>query len=258
MSINLESFSLAGKSAIVTAAGGAIGGEVARTYGLAGAKVACVDLDLPSAGKTADAIRAAGGTALAIACDVANEASVVEMVARASAEFGPATVLLNGVAASDKTGTLLEIDLAEWNRVLAINLTSAFLVSRSVLPGMIAAGGGSIIHIASSYARVGRPGRAAYCATKGALVQLAKVMAADHGLQNIRVNTLSPGGVETERLVFRFGSLEEARKQVTPYHRLGRFAQASEMAGAALFLASDASSFVTGSDLLVDGGFTSG
>ena len=179
----------------------------------------------------------------------------VDEVVRA---FGPATVLLNGVAALDRTGTLLEIDLAEWNRVLAVNLTSAFLMSRAVLPGMIAAGGGSIIHIASSYARVGRPGRAAYCATKGALVQLAKVMAADHGAQNIRVNTLSPGGTATRRLLFRFGGEEGMQREVTPYHRLGRFAKPDEMSGAALYLASDASSFMTGADLLVDGGFTSG
>ena len=107
----------------------------------------------------------------------------------------------------------------------------------------------------SQLARVGSAGRAAYCATKGALVQLAKVMAIDHAAQNIRVNTLSPGAVETERLVKRFGDMETARRTAGPKHLLQRLGQPEEIARAAVFLASDASSFMTGADLLVDGGY---
>jgi NAD(P)-dependent dehydrogenase (short-subunit alcohol dehydrogenase family) len=121
---------------------------------------------------------------------------------------------------------------------------------------MIAAGGGSIIIIASQLGHVGSAGRAAYCATKGALIQLAKVMAIDHAVQNIRVNTLSPGAVETQRLLRRYGSFEAAQETLGAKHLLRRLGRPQEIAAAAVFLASDAASFVTGSDLLVDGGYT--
>ena len=139
-----------------------------------------------------------------------------------------------------------------------MNLTGAFLLSRAVLPQMIVGGGGSIIFIASQLGRVGSAelGDAAYCATKGALIQLAKVMAIDHAGQNIRVNTLSPGAVETERLLRRYGSFAAASEALGPKHLQGRLGRPSEIAAAAVFLAGDAASFVTGSDLLVDGGYT--
>src|SRR5262249_28644350 len=127
---------------------------------------------------------------------------------------------------------------------------------KAVLPSMIERGGGSIVFIASQLGRVGQPGRPTYCATKGALIQLAKAMAADHAAQGVRVNTLSPGPVETERLAWGHGSLEAARKAVAHRQLLGRLAQPEEIAQAALFLASPASSFMTGADLLVDGGYT--
>jgi NAD(P)-dependent dehydrogenase (short-subunit alcohol dehydrogenase family) len=129
-------------------------------------------------------------------------------------------------------------------------------VSKACLPIMIKGGGGSIILIASQLGRVASPGRAAYCATKGALIQLAKVMAADHAAQGVRVNTLSPGAVETDRLVRRWGDMAKAREIMAPKHLLGRLGQPDEIARAALFLASPASSFMTGADLLVDGGYT--
>jgi NAD(P)-dependent dehydrogenase (short-subunit alcohol dehydrogenase family) len=121
---------------------------------------------------------------------------------------------------------------------------------------MIEGGGGSIIHIASQLGSVGSPKRSVYCSTKGALIQLAKCMAIDHAKDNIRVNTLSPGAIETRRMLRRFKSMEDARKDMGPRHVLGRLGLPEEIARAALFLASDASSFVTGSDLVVDGGFT--
>jgi NAD(P)-dependent dehydrogenase (short-subunit alcohol dehydrogenase family) len=121
---------------------------------------------------------------------------------------------------------------------------------------MIAAGGGSIIHIASQLGRVAAPARVSYCTSKGAIIQLAKAMAVDHAAQNIRVNALSPGAVETPRLDRRFGDMEAARREAGPKHLLGRLGQPEEIAQAALFLASDAASFMTGADMLVDGGYT--
>ena len=141
--------------------------------------------------------------------------------------------------------------------MLDINLTGAFLLSRAVLPHMIAGGGGSIIFIASQLGRVGSAGRAAYCATKGALIQLAKVMAIDHAAQNIRVNTLSPGAVETQRTLHRYGSFAAANaSRSAPSICSAGSAGPTRSPPAAVFLASDAASFVTGSDLLVDGGYT--
>jgi NAD(P)-dependent dehydrogenase (short-subunit alcohol dehydrogenase family) len=154
----------------------------------------------------------------------------------------------------DPTATVLDLDLAAWNRVFAVNVGGAYLMSRWAIPHLAAAGGGSIIHIASQLGSVGTPGRVAYCATKGALITMAKAMAADHAGQNIRVNTLSPGGVETERMM-RFGSMEKAREVLGSRHLMKRLGLPDEIAAAALFLACDASSFITGSDLLVDGGY---
>ncbi len=249
----LDTFSLAGKAALVTGAGGGIGRAIARAFADAGAAVACVDLNSDAAKMTCEAI--AKG-ALPVVCDVSKEADVTEAVKKAVDAFGPIRVLVNAAAATDQSGTILDLSRAEWDRVFAVNVTGAFLMSRAVLPTMIAAGGGSIIHIASQLGRVGAPARPAYCAIKGALIQFAKAMAIDHAAQNIRVNTLSPGAVETQRLVYRYGDMQKARDVMGPKHLLKRLGQPDEIAGAAVFLASDASSFVTGSDMLVDGGYT--
>ena len=189
-------------------------------------------------------------------CDVADEAQTLAAAGTTRDAFGRLDILVSGAAPHDPSGTILETSLGDWQRVLDVNLTGSFLLSRAVLPSMIAAGGGSIILIASQLGRVGSAGRAAYCATKGALIQLAKVMAIDHAAQHIRVNTLSPGGVETQRTLNRYGSFAAARQILGAKHLLGRLGRPDEIAGAAVFLASDAASFVTGSDLLVDGGYT--
>ncbi len=175
----------------------------------------------------------------------------------ASADAAVMCLDINPAAATDDpNGSVLEISPADWTRVFAVNVMGAYLMSRAVLPAMIAAGGGSIIHIASQLGRVGAPARAAYCASKGAIIQLAKAMAVDHAAQNIRVNALSPGAIETRRLVLRFGDMEAARRLAGPKHLLNRLGQPEEIAQAALFLASDAASFMTGTDMLVDGGYT--
>jgi NAD(P)-dependent dehydrogenase (short-subunit alcohol dehydrogenase family) len=246
-----DKFSLQGKAAIVTGAGGGIGRAISVAFARAGARIACVDLNSGNAEETA---RQAGQGALALACDVSSETDTRAAVERAAKAYGALHILVNGAAMTDPTATVLELDLQAWNRVFAVNVAGAFLMSRWSIPHMIAAGGGSIIHIASQLGTVGIAGRVAYCATKGALITMAKAMAADHAGQGIRVNTLSPGAVETDRML-RFGSMEKAREALAPKHLLQRLAQPEEIAQAALFLASDASSFMTGSDLRVDGGY---
>ncbi|MGH7054028.1 MAG: SDR family NAD(P)-dependent oxidoreductase [Stellaceae bacterium] len=247
---------LAGKAALISGAAGGICRAIALAFAEAGAAVACVDIAETGARETARLVEAAGGRALAQRCDVASEAETRAAAAAAEAAFGRIDILVSGAAPHDPGGTILDISPAEWQRVVDINLTGAYLLSRAVLPAMIRGGGGSIILIASQLARVGSAGRAAYCATKGALVQLAKVMAIDHAGENVRVNTLSPGAVETARTLRRYGSFEEARAAIGPKHLLQRLGRPQELAPAAVFLASDQASFVTGSDLLVDGGYT--
>lgn len=249
-------FRLDTKPAMVVGAGSGIGQAIAASFAAVGAEVGCIDIAAEAAEKVAAGINSNGGRAVGIACDVSDEASVADAVSSFVEAFGAPRILVNGAAGRDKTGTILDLPPDEWNAVLGVNLTGPYLMSRSVLPHMISAGGGSIIHIASQMGRVGAPARPAYCATKGALIQLAKVMAADHAADNVRVNTLSPGAVETDRMTLRFGSMEEARSISGPLHLLKRLGQPSEIAAAAVFLASDASSFMTGADLLVDGGYT--
>ena len=242
-----EKYSLKGKCAIVTGAGSGIGSAIARAFAEAGAKVACVDLDLNSIQVKENF--------LAIRCDVAAESETRQAVEQAAKAFGGLHVLVNAAAMRDPSATVLDLDLAAWNRVFAVNVGGAFLMSRWAIPHMAAAGGGSIIHIASQLGSVGTPGRVAYCSTKGALITMAKAMASDHAAQKIRVNTLSPGAVETGRMPLRYGTMEKAREALGPKHLLKRLGQPEEIAAAALFLAADTSSFMTGADLLVDGGY---
>jgi NAD(P)-dependent dehydrogenase (short-subunit alcohol dehydrogenase family) len=216
---------LAGKAALISGAGGGICRAIAVALAEAGAAVACCDIDPEASAETARLVTAAGGRALSQACDVASEAQTHAIADAAHHAFGRLDILVSGAAPHDPSGTVIETSLADWQRVLDINLTGAFLLSRAVLPHMIAGGGGSIIFIASQLGRVGSAGRAAYCATKGALIQL-------------------------------YGSFAAANEQIGGKHLTGRLGRPEEIAGAAVYLASDAASFVTGSDLLVDGGYT--
>ncbi len=247
---------LSGKTALVSGAAAGIGRAIATAFAEAGAAVACCDIDEAGAEETARLVAAAGARALARRCDVAVENDTVAAVAAVKDAFGRLDILVSGAAPHDAGGSVVQTSIVEWERVVSVNLTGSFLLCRAALPLMIASGGGSVILIASQLGRVGSAGRAAYCATKGALIQLAKVMAIDHAGENIRVNALSPGAVETGRLTRRYGTFEAARAVMAPKHVLGRLGQPSEIAAAAVFLAGDESSFVTGSDLLVDGGYT--
>ena len=249
-------FRLDAKVAIVTGGGGAIGSATCRVFAGAGASVACLDVSLEAAQAVALEITKNGGHAVALACDVASEESVNKAVADAVAALGNCNVLMHCAAMLDKTAKITDLSLAEWNEVIGTNLTGAFLVSRAALPPMIAAGGGSIIHIASMHGHVARAGRAAYGTTKGGMIMLAKTLAVDHAPDNIRVNTISPGGIETRRTAFRYKDDPEGKRQTVARYPLLRYGQPVEIATTALFLASDASSFMTGTDVVVDGGFT--
>ena len=252
----LDSFSLTNRVAVVVGAGGGIGRAICKAYADVGAAVGCLDILEANARATAAEITGGGGRAIPLKLDVTSEADVRAAIDAVYAAFGGLHVLVNCAATSDPSGSVVEYSLADWNRVLAVDLTGCFLTSKAAIPYMVKGGGGSIIHVASQLGRVGHPGRVVYCAVKGALLNMARAMAADHAADGIRVNTLSPGAIETERMVFRYGSMQVAREQLGSLHLFRRLGLPDEIATAAVFLASDASSFMTGADLLVDGGYT--
>lgn len=245
---------LQGKVAVVTGAGAGIGAAICRTFAAEGAAVVAVDIAAgPLDGLVAE-VSGAGGRIVGLAADVAEEATAEAAVARAVAEFGGLHVLVSNAVLDLPLAPLTTLSLVDWRRTFAVNLDASFLLSKHAIPVMERGGGGSIVLVASQQARVARPGRPWYCAAKGALVQLAKAMAVDHADQNIRVNTLSPGPIETGRYLKNFATREAAR--ASHHTLLGRLGRPDEIAGGAVFLASDESSFMTGSDLLIDGGYT--
>lgn len=247
---------LAGRAAFITGAGGAIGGAIARRFAREGAAVMCVDIDADAAERTVSAIALAGGRAKAFACDVASSSEVRAAMEAAVHAFSRVDMLINTAAINEPSATALELDEATWERALAVNVTGVFLVCKHGIPRLVQAGGGSIVIIASQLGQVVVSRRPAYVTSKAALIQLARSLALDHAKDRIRVNTLSPGAIETNRLVFRYGNMEAARKALVPLHPLGRLGQPDEIADGALFLASDESSFMTGADLVMDGGYT--
>ncbi|MBM3358306.1 MAG: glucose 1-dehydrogenase [Betaproteobacteria bacterium] len=245
---------LQGKVAIVTGAGGGIGGAVCRHFAREGAALVCVDIDSGSLERTAESVRELGGRVVALAADVADEATAKASVAGAMEKFGRLDVLVSNAVCDLPLAPVTEIALSDWRRSMSVNLDGAFLLAKHAIPAMADSGGGSIILVASELARVAKPGRAWYCAQKAALVNLAKAMAVDHARQGIRVNSLSPGPTETGRYVRKHDTPESAHASAETL--LDRLADPDEIAAGAVFLASDESSFMTGADLLIDGGRT--
>ena len=249
---------LTGKAALVSGAGGGIGRAISLAFVEAGAAVACCDIDQPSARRdraSRPRRRRARNRPALRRCRRGGEPTPLQP--RRMTAFGRLDILVSGAAPLRSERHRPRNQPRRLGARLAVNLTGSFLLSRAALPCMIAAGGGSIIFIASQLGRVGSAGRAAYCATKGALIQLAKVMAIDHAAQNIRVNTLSPGAVETQRTLHRYGSFEAAREKTRPEAPAGPARHAAgDRARQPCFSPATPRASFTGSDLLVDGGYT--
>ena len=243
---------LADSVAVITGAARGIGQAIAARYAEEGAKVALLDADGEAVDKAAAEI---GAGALGLEADVADETSVANAVAQVASRLGPIEILVNNAAAAARRTPITELPLNEWEQALRINLTGAFLVTRTVLPSMIAARRGVIINVASQLGSVAIPNSAAYCTTKGGLLQFTRALALDHAADGIRVNSLSPGAVLTPRLTHAYGSEAEAERALAPKHPIGRIGRAEEIAGAAVFLASPDATFMTGADLVVDGGY---
>lgn len=248
---------LAGKTAIITGGARGIGAACVELFAQEGATVAIFDLDEAQGQALADRIAAGGSRALFCRCDVTAAASVDQAIAQVTETLGAATVLVNNAGVSI-SGGLEELSEEQWDRQYAVNVKSIFLVSRRVIPLMRAAGGGSIINMASESAFIGFPMHPAYTSSKAAVVHLSRSMAARYAADLIRVNALCPGTIDTE--LYRGFLAQQAdpdavHAEVVRQHPLG-IGQPIDIAWAALYLASDEARYTTGSAMLVDGGST--
>ena len=251
---------LAGKVALITGGASGIGRAAALLFAREGAAVAVVDLNDAGGRSVVDQIRGEGGRAIFIPCDVTQAGDCRQAVEQTVAQLGRLDVLFNN-AGIIRRATVVDADEAGWDRVMAVNVKSVFLMSKYAVPVMAAAGGGAIVNTASGWGLVGGQKAAAYCASKGAVVLLTKAMALDHGPQGIRVNCICPGDTDTAMLRQEAAQLGEPVDHFlagSAQRPLGRLGRPEEIAQAALYLASDAASFVTGAALVVDGGGTAG
>ena len=245
-----------GKVAIVTGAGAGIGRATAEAFAAEGAAVVAADWDEPAAQAVVAAITAAGGQALAVHADVSQDDDAARIAAATRDAFGGIDILFNN-AAVQTYGSVWELPEAAWDRTIAVNLKSIYLVSRHCIPVMMERGGGSIINTASVQGLASQRNVAAYAAAKGGVISLTRNMALDLGGHNIRVNSVCPGAIDTPLLRWAntiFGAEADDTEDMGAMHALGRVGQPEEVAKIVLFLASDDASFCTGGAYLVDGG----
>ena len=245
---------LEGKRALITGAGGGIGRAICLAFAKEGAQLLCTDINEGTVNKTVSDVKAIGGRAIAVTGDLSNESHPRELIETSEKELGGLTTIVSCAIKDVSYLPVTELPLNEWKESIDVNLTSVFLLLKFAIPLMISAGGGSIILLASQLAVAPKPGRAWYSSQKGALLSLVKALAVDHAEQNIRANTISPGPTADERFFSQWSSEEEAHKNSSTL--FGRLGYPEEMASGAVYLASDEASFITGTDLLIDGGYT--
>jgi 3-oxoacyl-[acyl-carrier protein] reductase len=243
---------LNGKVAIVTGAARGLGRAISQSLAEAGAKVACIDVNVETLAETVEAIRAAGGTAEALACDVTQSDRVNEVVDEVVEKWGGLYILVNNAGVT-RDNVLVRMKDEQWDLVLNINLRGTFLFARAAARPMMKARQGRIINIASVSGLMGNPGQVNYSASKAGVIGLTRTVAAELASRNVTVNAVAPGFIATE-MTAKLGEeiLQEVRKQIP----LGRLGDPQDIADAVLFLASDAASFITGHILTVDGGLT--
>ncbi|MCU0500370.1 MAG: glucose 1-dehydrogenase [Anaerolineae bacterium] len=244
---------LKGKVAIVTGGGGGIGYAICKAFASEGAKVVVSDIDPGKCEEHATVLRDAGHEATAVAADVSCESSADRLVAATLSAYGSVDILVNNAGARIIKG-LMEHSVADWEKMIAINLTGPFLCARAAIPHMVAKRSGNIINVGSIASFAGRPNRVAYVAAKSGVLGLTRAMAADLAGRNVRVNTIAPGMIASP-FNKSFAESPETGEAWAGENLIGRWGQPEDIAGAAVYLASDDSSFVTGSEIKIEGGW---
>jgi NAD(P)-dependent dehydrogenase (short-subunit alcohol dehydrogenase family) len=240
---------------LITGGGSGIGKACALRFAREGARVAIAGLDVTDLTQVREAIQAEGGQCFAIRCDVGSVEDIQELVASITENFGELHVLVNNAATVDLSEKIQDLAVTDWDQCLNASLRSVFLLSKLLSPIMGSSGGGAIINLGSVGALAPWSGGAAYCAAKAGVLALTKVIAIELASLNIRVNAISPGAIATpnlQRAIDRLGHAERLKSK-SVFHRIG---EPDEVAAAIAFLAGDEASFITGANLLVDGGFT--
>jgi NAD(P)-dependent dehydrogenase (short-subunit alcohol dehydrogenase family) len=249
---------LSNKTAIITGGGSGIGRAIAHLFSDEGANVVIVDWNRASGQSVADELRSQGRPVSFFNADVSKAKEIQEAVATAVTQYGRLDILVND-AAIQVLAELVETSEEDWDRVHSVNLKGVFLGCKYGIPALIKSGGGAVVNIASILGFVGDPTLAAYCAAKGGVIALTKVAALTYGPQRVRVNCICPGDVGTPMVEEYLNSSKnpaQLRQEVYSKYALRRIADPTEIARAALFLASNDSTFMTGSTLVVDGGLT--
>ncbi len=246
---------LAGLTALVTGAGSGIGKAIAQLFAAEGAAILAAGRRQEPVAAVAAAIREAGGVATEASADVADEAAVSALFERLPELLGPRLDILVNAAGTGSTTTAPDTPLEVWERVFAVNARGTFLMSKHALP-LLRASRGALVNVGSVAGMVGLRNRAAYCASKGAVAALTRAMAIDHVREGVRVNCLCPGTTDTPWVARLVEDQGESLDELAARQPLGRLATAEEIAEAALYLASPGASFVTGTELVIDGGLT--
>lgn len=257
MTLN-TTFDFTGKVAFVTGAGSGIGRATALAFAAAGARVTIADINETGLKQTAELIAAQGGTALAQRCDVTRSAEIKVALDATIAAFGRLDAAFNNAGIEQPGASIVDLSEEMLDRVLAVNLKSVFLCMKHQIPLMLQNGGGAIVNTSSGAGVMAIRNQSGYCASKFGVTVASKVAALEFAAQNIRVNALCPGIIDTPMIARYTGDTEEGRANIIKQEPVGRMGRPEEMAATVLFLCSDAGGFITGHALVADGAQTAG